>query len=120
MTPALRGKRILIVEDEMLIAAMLEEILADLGATVVGPAATVADGLRLARTGEFDAAVLDVNVRNERIDPVTELLRERGIPMIFATGYGQGATATARGAPLIDKPYTKERLESALLRCLSG
>ena len=116
---SLDGKRILVVEDEMLISAMLEDMLADLGAIVVGPAATVADGLRLARSETLDAAVLDVNVRDQRIDPVADVLVERRIPMVFATGYGQSAILAVRGALILDKPYTKERVETALVRCLA-
>jgi two-component SAPR family response regulator len=116
----LDGKRILVVEDEMLIAAMLEDMLADLGAIVVGPAPTIAQGLLLARNEPLDAAVLDVNVRDQRIDPVADVLAGRGIPMVFATGYGQNAAVAVRGAPILDKPYTRERVETALLRCLTS
>lgn len=115
-----QGKRILIVEDESLVAAMLEDMLTDLGAIVVGPAGTIKASLALAQSESMDAAVLDVNVRNERIDPVAKVLRDRGVPLVFATGYGQGAATTADGAPIIDKPYTKERLASALTLCLTG
>ncbi|CAN5342029.1 response regulator [soil metagenome] len=117
---SLDGKRVLVVEDEMLIAAMLEDMLGELGAVVVGPAATIADGLLLARSEPLDAAVLDVNVRDQRIDPVADVLAERGIPMVFATGYGQSAILAVRGAPVLDKPYTRERVEMALLGCLAA
>ena len=71
----LAGKRILVVEDEAVIAAMIEDMLVELGATVIGPAATISNGLTLAGAGNIDAAVLDVNVRGERIEPVASLLR---------------------------------------------
>jgi CheY-like chemotaxis protein len=117
---SIAGKRILVVEDEVLVAAMLEDMLADLGAVVVGSAATVAKGLVIAREAAIDAAVLDVNVRNEPIDPVATVLRNRRIPMVFTTGYGQGAAATAQGAPILDKPYTRDRLAGALAVALSA
>jgi CheY-like chemotaxis protein len=112
------GKHILLVEDEAIVALMVEEMLTDLGATVVGPAGTIARGLTLAER-EIDAAVLDVNVRDQRIDPIAERLRARRIPMVFATGYGRGAIETAGTAPIIDKPYTREKLAAALSRALS-
>lgn len=111
------GKRILVVEDEALVLMMLEDMLAELGVSIVGPAMTIPDALKLAEKATLDAAVLDVNVRDERIDPVAELLRARGIPFVFATGYGQGIARTAQGAPIVDKPYTKDRLQVALDRC---
>jgi len=115
----LAGKRILLVEDEVLIAEMVVDMLVGLGATVVGPALTLHSGLSLAGSEEIDAAVLDVNLRGERIDPVADLLDARGIPVLFATGYGMGAGANRRDAPVIDKPYTEERLASALMRAMA-
>jgi CheY-like chemotaxis protein len=97
---------------------MIVDMLVGLGATVVGPATTLADGLSLAETEQFDAAVLDVNLRGERIDPIADVLAARGIPMVFATGYGMAADADRRGAPVIDKPYTQETLGSALIRAM--
>lgn len=117
---ALTGKRILLVEDEALIAAMAQDMLQDLGTIVIGPATTVAKGLALAESEMLDAAVLDVNVRDERIDPVAELLRGKGIPMVFTTGYGAGAQVDAPRASIIDKPYTQERLAEALTAALDG
>lgn len=117
---ALAGKRILLVEDEILVAAMVVDMLVGLGATVIGPATTLAKGLSLAETEEFDAAVLDINLRGERIDPVADLLEARGIPMLFATGYGAAAGDHRKDAHVIDKPYTQERLASALLRAMTA
>jgi CheY-like chemotaxis protein len=116
---ALDAKRILVVEDEVLIAVMVSDMLAGLGATVVGPATTIQAGLALAGSESFDAAVLDINVRGERIDPIADLLVARGIPMLFATGYGVAAIAERQGASVIDKPYTQEKLASALARAMA-
>ena len=114
----LSGKRVLVVEDEALIAAMVEDMLVDLGAVVVGPAATIERGLAFATNEELDAALLDVNIRAARIDPVAAVLRSRGIPVVFATGYGQSAFAQSTGAPILEKPYTQEKLGHALSEAL--
>jgi CheY-like chemotaxis protein len=116
---ALAGKKVLVVEDEALLAALVEDMLTELGATVVGPAATIKKGLALAENEEIDAAVLDVNIRSERIDPVTHLLRARSIPVVFATGYGAAAVDGAADSPVLEKPYTKEKLAAALATALT-
>lgn len=110
----LTGKRILVVEDEALIAVMVEDMLTDMGSKVVGPAATIEQALALARSDTLDGAVLDVNVRGERIDPVADALAERGVPMLFATGYGEVRLASGNPATVIDKPYTQEKLARGL------
>jgi CheY-like chemotaxis protein len=98
------GKRILLVEDEPLIATMVVEMLVGLGATVAGPATTLEAGLVLAGAAEIDAAVLDINLRGKRIDPIADVLDARGIPVVFATGYGMAAGADRPDAAVIDKP----------------
>jgi CheY-like chemotaxis protein len=114
----LAGKRILIVEDEALVAAMAEDMLTDLGAVVVGPVSHIAEALSLAGAENLDAALLDVNVRNERIDPVADVLRRRRVPIVFATGYGQTAFPKQGRDAILDKPYTQEALERALVRSM--
>lgn len=117
---SIAGKRVLVVEDEALIAAMVEDMLTELGAVVVGPASTIAKGLALAGTEMIDAALLDVNVRNERIDPVADVLTGRGIPVLFATGYGARAFVDdARQVRCIEKPFTQEALRDGLARILA-
>jgi DNA-binding response OmpR family regulator len=112
--PWLRGKRVLVVEDEALIAVMVEDMLLDMGSEVVGPAATIEQALDLARREAIDAAVLDVNVRGERIDPVAEALMARGVPVLFATGYGEVRLASGVPVTVIDKPYTQDKLARGL------
>ena len=107
--PWLRGKRILVVEDEVLIAVMVEDMLNDLGTTVIGPASTIPEAMALAEAGDIDAAILDVNVRGVRIDPVAEVLRARSIPVLFATGYGE-VKLNGQQPIVIDKPYSREKL----------
>lgn len=112
--PWLKGKRILVVEDEALIAVMVEDMLTEMGSMVVGPAATIEQALALARAENLDGAVLDVNVRGERIDPVADALAARGVPVLFATGYGEVRLASGAAATVIDKPYTQEKLARGL------
>lgn len=114
---SLRDKKILLVEDEALIAAMAADMLANLGATVVGPAGSLSGALALATSADCDAAVLDVNLRGERVDPVAAVLGKRGIPVLFATGYGAGANL---GHLTIDKPYTQDKLAQGLVAVLAA
>jgi CheY-like chemotaxis protein len=102
----LTGRRILIVEDEVLIAMLLEDLLQDLGSEVVGPASNVSDALELTAREKPDAAVLDVNLGSERVYPVADALKQFGIPFVFATGYGQeGLDGAYIGHPTIKKPF---------------
>jgi CheY-like chemotaxis protein len=110
----LTGKRVLVLEDEAMIAAMVEEMLTDLGAVVVGPATTIESGLSLAADEHLDAALLDVNIRSTRVDPVAAVLLSRGIPVVFATGYGQSAVDRSTRALILEKPYTQDKLAVAL------
>ncbi len=83
-----RGLRVLIVEDEYFLAEDLADRFQNLGAEVIGPAGTIAEALKLARRTDIDGAVLDVNLRGERVYPVADLLRQKHIPFVFASGYG--------------------------------
>jgi CheY-like chemotaxis protein len=117
----LEDKRILVLEDEPLVAMLLEEILLDLGCVVVGPAYSLAEGLRLAQSEALDAALLDVNLNGDMSDGVAELLRERGIPYALATGYGSSAELNAApGVPMLQKPYPAEKVEAVLLQLFGG
>jgi DNA-binding response OmpR family regulator len=103
--------RVLVVEDEPLIAMMLEDFLDALGCEVVGVADTVASGLALIRTGGFDAAILDLNlVDGESSDPIAVRLREMGIPFAVSSG-DAGATVRFGDRPRLVKPYTISDLE---------
>lgn len=107
------GKRILIVEDEALIAMSLEAMLESLGCVVIGSASSLEKGLENARSMELDAAVLDVNLRGIRSDPIARELSERGMPFILATGYG-AEFRTDSESPVLEKPYQREQLAAAL------
>lgn len=113
--------QILIVEDEILVAMYLEDLLADLGHTVVATATRLDRALTVAKSGEFDLAVLDVNLSERRSFPVAEILRERGIPFIFATGYGrEGIDEAFRSSVIIQKPFELKDLQQAISDVLSG
>jgi CheY-like chemotaxis protein len=114
MNSPLANKRVLVVEDEALIAMMAEDMLQALGAKVVGPASTVEEAMQLAQDAEIDVALLDVNLRNARIDPVADLLKSRRVPVVLATGYGPTKADLPSGTPVVEKPYTQDRLRAAL------
>ena len=116
----LSGKRVLVLEDEAFIAAMVEDMLIDLGAIVIGPAGSIDRGLSLASNENIDAALLDVNIRSARVDPVAAVLKSRGIPVVFATGYGRSAIDQPHLGPIVEKPYTQEKLATALSEVLQG
>lgn len=107
------GKRILVVEDEPLVAMLAEDMLLELGYAVVGPASNLGDALDLASRAKFDAAVLDVNLNGKRSDAVAGLLRSKGIPFVIATGYGTSGDPCGE-EPIVYKPYGAEQLAAAL------
>ena len=112
-----RRLRILIVEDEMLVAMNVEDMLLDLGHEVAGIASRLAPALQLAGDADIDAAILDVNLAGEPSFPVAELLDRRGIPFLFATGYGlQGIEERYRSRILLQKPFRSVDLAEALAK----
>jgi len=114
------GKRsILIVEDEPLIAMMLEDFLEALGHEVVGTCETVAEAMSRVEAGGFDLAIVDVQLKDgERVWPVADRLAESGTPFILATGgHVDPPPARHAAAPLLSKPYTIEAIEPALDAC---
>jgi CheY-like chemotaxis protein len=112
--------RILLVEDEALIALMLEDMLEGMDCAVTALAPRVPLGVSLAENGEFDLALLDVNVGGENVEPVANILEGRGIPFIFATGYGEaGVPLRHRERPVVAKPFRAEQLAAAIRKALS-
>jgi CheY-like chemotaxis protein len=120
-SPILKGRRLLLVEDEAMVAMMVEDMLSELGCVVVGVAGTVSRGLALADdpTLELDGAVLDVNLGGEPVYPVAEALAARGVPFIFSTGYSTaGVGARFTDVPVLAKPYQQDMLEEQLVQAL--
>ena len=113
----LPGRRVLVVEDEMMIALLLEDMLADLGHTVIAVAPRLDIALQYARDSDADLAILDVNLGGEPSFPVAHLLTERRLPFMFATGYGSpGLVAPFKDAVTLKKPFEMEDLSQALER----
>jgi two-component system, response regulator PdtaR len=113
------GRLVLVVEDEFLIAMDLELLLRRHGWRVLGPAATVAEALRLLRGETPDVALLDVNLRGEPVTPVAEELRARGVPFVLASAYDGRAVAALANAPSIGKPTDERRLLAALAQAVA-
>src|SRR6202167_2097463 len=109
------GKRVLVVEDELMIRMLLEGMLTDLGYTVAAEAGSIEEAVALAKEREFDIAILDVNLNGKPITPVAEILNARGVPFVFASGYGQrGVPEAFRQSPTLQKPFQIEALAQAI------
>ena len=111
-----RPRRILVAEDELLVAMEIEGALHGLGYEVVGPVATVAEVEQLVDSAEFDGAVLDVNLRGLRIFTALPRLLERGLPVLLSSGYQETAAFPQefRHLPALIKPYQPGQLEAAV------
>jgi CheY-like chemotaxis protein len=115
----LTDKRILVVEDEVLVSMLVEDELRGAGAEVVGPAPSVDDALRLveaaAADGGLSAAVLDINLDGRHVGPVADRLAALDVPYLFATGYGENCDTGGHGAArVLSKPFAPERLVAAV------
>jgi CheY-like chemotaxis protein len=109
------GKRVLVVEDESMIRMLLEGMLTDLGHTVAAEAGGIDEAVALAKQAEFDIALLDVNLNGTPITPVVEILVERGLPFVFASGYGlRGVPEAYRDSPTLQKPFQTDALAKAI------
>jgi CheY-like chemotaxis protein len=103
--------RIFVVEDEALIAMLVEDMLADLGHEVAAVASRMEEALQIARVGLFDLAILDVNLDSKPSFPIADLLASRGIPYAFSTGYGlEGRDSKYSHIPTLSKPFVTEDL----------
>ena len=105
------GKNVLVVEDEIMIRLLLEDMLGELGYTIAAAVGRIDDAVKLAKTGEFDVAILDVNLNGQTVSPVAEILEARGLPFVFATGYGErGLPERFSNRPTLQKPFQQENL----------
>lgn len=115
------GKRILIIEDEAMVAMLLEDMITDLGHTTSGVATSLAEAeALLARGPAPDAAILDVNLSGVMSYPVADLLSERGIPFLFSTGYGRQEPMGRYRSPVLQKPFSLSDLRRTLDDVLAG
>ena len=107
--------RTIVVEDEPLVRLMTEDILASIGCVIVASAATLHDALTCIPATTIDLAVLDINLAGAEVYPAAELLRSRGTPIIFVTGYGRRGVPDAwQGFPILQKPFSSRDLEKAI------
>lgn len=117
----LSGRRIFLVEDEALVAMMIESMVEELGGTVVATTSAVGEALRFLeqRHGDIDLALLDLNLNGKRSYDVAAAASSHGIPVVFATGYADDdIVETWRSRPVLTKPFQLAELEGALLRAL--
>ncbi len=111
----LAGLRVLVVEDEMMVSMLIEDMLSDLGCVVIGPAARLDEAIALAESTQIDCAVLDVNLGGQPIFPLADILRAKGAPFAFATGYGDaGLRDVDKGSPVLQKPFRESDLARIL------
>ena len=119
--PKLEGLRVLVVEDEMMIALLIEDMLSEYGCRAVETAGRLGHALDAARTQQVDLAILDLNLGGEPAYPVAEVLAERGIPFVFTTGYGvEGIAPAWRERPTIAKPFKPDQLVRSMRDALAA
>lgn len=113
---ALKGAKVLVLEDETLVSMMVEDMLMDLGCEIVGPFARLDQAVSAVNGGlQIDLALLDVNLGGERSFPVAELLAEKGVPFVFTTGYDESGMPDAwRSRPALRKPFMMHEMANAL------
>jgi two-component sensor histidine kinase/DNA-binding response OmpR family regulator len=115
------ARRLLLVEDEVLVGMMMRDVLTDLGFFVAGPFCTVAEASSAASSAGFDCAILDVNLGGEPVYPVADLLRDRKVPFIFVTGYDdKGLDPHYANAPVLQKPIDQATLKNMLGSMVNG
>jgi len=120
MTSNSSTPRLLVVEDEYLIRMLLEDMLNDLGYGVAAAVGTSPEARQFATSGDFNAAILDVNLDGQEIYPVADILAARGLPFVFVTGYGERSLPEPyRGRPALQKPFQAEQLKTTLAEILA-
>lgn len=109
------SRRVLVVEDEMIVALFMEELLGELGHRVAGVVPRLDQALARADDGSFDVAILDVHLNGKDVFPLADALADRGIPFAFATGYGErGIPERHRQRPTLQKPFRPDELAKAI------
>jgi CheY-like chemotaxis protein len=118
LAEGLSGLRVLVVEDEPLVAMLAEEMLADLGHRAAAIRHGLKDGLAAIGSEPFDLAFLDVSLGNTLSFPIADAAIERGIPVLFVTGFGREHMEQLAGACVLQKPYSSAELQQAILKAL--
>lgn len=113
------AQRLLVVEDELLVALDIESILNDAGLIVIGPASNAAEALELLAGNELDAALIDANLSGEPINAVARALSERCIPFAYVTGYDRDSLPADYPAAIVTKPFDPDQLLAAARRLLA-
>ena len=117
----LSNRKVLVVEDEMMIAMLIEDMLDEFGCKLVGPATNVPRALELIAKESIDVAVLDLNLDGKDTYAIADALQRKNVPFIFATGYGSAGLRQEYGnRPVLQKPFPASDLETALTEALSG
>jgi CheY-like chemotaxis protein len=120
MDDLLSSRRVLVVEDEMLVLMMIEDMLADLGCESVTAAGTIEKALALIEEHVFDAAMLDMNLNGDDSLKVADALTARGVPFVYCTGNnGHGMREDSANTPVLRKPFSFEEVNAILTRLLS-
>jgi two-component sensor histidine kinase/DNA-binding response OmpR family regulator len=122
MTLGMTNKpRVLVVEDEALVAMMIQECLAEFGYRIVGPVCTASEAAAKAQDGQFEAAVLDINLGDGAVYPIADTLAARGVPFVFITGYdAESVDARFRKIPVLQKPIEREMLKRVFKASAAG
>jgi DNA-binding response OmpR family regulator len=115
------GKKFLVVEDEFMIAMLIEDYLSELGHEMAWQADNVPDALRIINSNDdIDGAILDMNLHGEAVGPITEALRAKCVPFCFMTGYGAGAATSHPDVPVISKPFDMAALRDTISILIAG
>ena len=120
VSAGLDGRRILLVEDSPVLGPFTADLLEELGCRVIGPAPNMAAARELVDAADFDAALMDIHIRGERVFPLCEALEAKGVPFILTSGYADWAMPEEwRDRPRLQKPYTFEQVADQLSRILA-
>ncbi|MBV8830492.1 MAG: response regulator [Acidobacteriaceae bacterium] len=116
----LAGRRVFLIEDESLVAMLIEDALTELGCEIAGVASRFGEAMEKTKSLSFDVAILDLDLNGQRTLPIAEILLDREIPFVFATGYGATDLAAAlQGVPILAKPFQQRDLERALCAAIA-
>jgi CheY-like chemotaxis protein len=115
-----KAARVLVVEDEYLIRMLLEDMLSEIGYELAAAVGGIAEASEHAARGDFNVAILDVNLDGVEVYPVADILARRGLPFVFVTGYGEASLPeNYRGRPALQKPFQAEQLRAVLAGLLA-